>query len=177
MCSSDLTGISLIIVGAILGAYGDNLPAHKAAGWTGIAFIYIYDVNFSYSFAPIGWVLPSEIFSLGNRSKAMALTTSTTWMCNFIIGLVTPDMLETIKWGTYIFFAAFSMVALAFTYFFVPETKGKSLEDMDEIFGDTAAQEEKARLFTIAADLGLAAPVAATEDKVEQIERENREFA
>jgi sugar porter (SP) family MFS transporter len=171
------TGISLVIVGAILAAYGDTLPSHKAAGWTGIAFIYIYDVNFSYSFAPIGWVLPSEIFSLGNRSKAMALTTSTTWMCNFIIGLVTPDMLETIKWGTYIFFAAFSLIALAFTYFFVPETKGKSLEDMDEVFGDAAAHEEKARLFNIAADLGLAAPVAGPDDKMEQIERENREYA
>ncbi|PNH45321.1 hypothetical protein VD0004_g2529 [Verticillium dahliae] len=70
------------------------------AGWAGIAFIYIYDMNFSYSFAPIGWVLPSEIFNLGNRSKAMAITTSATWMSIFVIGLVTPDMLETIGYGT-----------------------------------------------------------------------------
>ncbi|KAF3343477.1 hypothetical protein VdG2_08271 [Verticillium dahliae VDG2] len=70
------------------------------AGWAGIAFIYIYDINFSYSFAPIGWVLPSEIFNLGNRSKAMAITTSATWMSIFVIGLVTPDMLETIGYGT-----------------------------------------------------------------------------
>jgi len=96
------TCISLVIVGAIIGAYGDNLPAHKVAGWVGIAFIYIYDVNFSYSFskhyppsfcrlieldfngniAPIGWVLPSEIFNLSIRSKAISITTSTTWMCN-----------------------------------------------------------------------------------------------
>lgn len=153
------TFISLVIVGAILGTYGDNISAHPAAGWTGIAFIYIYDINFSYSFAPIGWVLPSEIFNLGNRSKAIAITTSTTWMCNFIIGLVTPDMLETIKWGTYIFFAAFALIAFIFTYFFIPETKGKSLEDMDEIFGDTAAHEEKQRLFAIAASLGLTAEI------------------
>lgn len=153
------TFISLLIVGAILGKYGDGISAYPAAGWTGIAFIYIYDINFSYSFAPIGWVLPSEIFNLGNRSKAMAITTSTTWMCNFIIGLVTPDMLETIKWGTYIFFAAFAFIAFFFTYFFIPETKGKSLEDMDEIFGDTAAHEEKQRLFNIAASLGLTAEV------------------
>ena len=57
------TCISLVIVGAIIGAYGATLPDHKAAAWTGIAFIYIYDVNFSYSFAPIGWVLPSEILT------------------------------------------------------------------------------------------------------------------
>lgn len=44
------TCISLVIVGAIVGAYGDTLSSHKTAGWVGIAFIYIYDVNFSYSF-------------------------------------------------------------------------------------------------------------------------------
>jgi len=42
-----------------------------------------------------------------------------------IIGLVTPDMLKAITWGTYIFFAAFSLIALGFTYFLVPETRGK----------------------------------------------------
>lgn len=149
------TFISLVIVGGIIGGYGSSLPSHPAAGWVGIGFIYIYDVNFSYSFAPIGWVLPSEIFNLGNRSKAMAITTSTTWMCNFVIGLVTPAMLEKIGWGTYIFFAAFCLLALVFTYFFVPETIGKSLEDMDVVFGDTAAREEKTRLFEIAASVGL----------------------
>ncbi|KAI5460216.1 general substrate transporter [Mariannaea sp. PMI_226] len=151
------TCISLAIVGGIVGGYGSSLVSHKSAGWAGIAFIYIYDINFSYSFAPIGWVLPSEIFNLGNRSKAMALTTSSTWMCNFIIGLVTPDMLETLQWGTYIFFAAFCLLALVFTYFFVPETRGKTLEDMDVVFGDTAAHEEKARLAEIAASVGLTA--------------------
>jgi MFS family permease len=92
------TCISLVIVGGILGGYGSALTHNKAAGWTAIAFIYIYDVNFSYSFgmsssnfleklrlmctAPIGWVLPSEIFNLSIRSKAISITTSATWMCN-----------------------------------------------------------------------------------------------
>ncbi|KAL4902105.1 hypothetical protein BDW74DRAFT_67082 [Aspergillus multicolor] len=153
MAGATGTCISLVIVGAIVGAYGTSLVDHKAAGWAGIAFIYIYDVNFSYSFAPIGWVLPSEIFNLSIRSKAISITTSATWMCNFIIGLVTPDMLETISWGTYIFFAAFCLLALAFTFFFIPETRGKTLEDMDLIFGDTAAHEEKTRIKRIEAEL------------------------
>lgn len=145
--------ISLMIVGGIIAGYGGNLAASKAAGWTGIAFIYIYDINFSYSFAPIGWVLPSEIFNLGSRSKAMSITTSCTWLSNFCIGLVTPDMLASIKSGTYFFFAAFCLMALFFTYFFVPETKGKSLEDMDVIFGDRQAHIEKQHLIRIAQGL------------------------
>ncbi|EPE25149.1 MFS general substrate transporter [Glarea lozoyensis ATCC 20868] len=147
------TFISLVIVGAIIGAYGSSLADNKVDGWVAVAFIYIYDVNFSYSFAPIGWVLPSEIFNLTIRSKAISITTSTTWMCNFIIGLVTPDMLAKITWGTYIFFAAFCLIAFAFTYFFVPETCAQTLEDMDLVFGDTAAHEEKERLRQIEVQL------------------------
>lgn len=173
MCGAAGTFVSLVIVGGIVGGYGASLVSNKAAGWAGIAFIYIYDVNFSFSFAPIGWVLPSEIFNLGNRSKAMAITTSATWMCNFIIGLVTPDMLEKLGWGTYIFFAAFCLLALGFTYFFVPETRGKSLEDMDMVFGDTAAHEEKARLAEIAAAMGLTEPLPV--DKVDYVRAEHNE--
>ncbi|PNY23877.1 D-xylose-proton symporter [Tolypocladium capitatum] len=147
MCGALGMFVSLVIVGTIVGAYGPDLRSHRSAAWAGIAFIFIYDVNFSYSFGPVGWLLPSEIFNVGNRSKAVAITTSTAWMSNFVIGLVTPDMLEAIGWGTYIFFAAFCLMALAFTYFFVPETKGRSLEDMDVAFGDMAACEEKMRLF------------------------------
>jgi sugar porter (SP) family MFS transporter len=159
------TFISLIIVGGVIGRYGETIKDHPAAGWTGIAFVYIYDVNFSYSWAPIGWVLPSEIYNLGNRSKAMSLTTSSTWMCNFIIGLVTPDMMESIGYGTYLFFAAFAAIAFAFTWFVIPETRGKSLEEMDAVFGDTTAHEEKTRLFNIAASLGLEEAQAAADDE------------
>ncbi|KAJ5220065.1 hypothetical protein N7468_009269 [Penicillium chermesinum] len=153
MAGATGTCISSSLWGGILGGYGDSLINNKSAGWAGIAFIYIYDINFSYSFAPIGWVLPSEIFNLSIRSKAVSITTSATWMCNFIIGLVTPDMLETISWGTYIFFAAFCLIALAFTFFVIPETRGKTLEDMDLIFGDTAAHEEKKHIKNIEAQL------------------------
>lgn len=83
-------------------------------------------------------------------------------------------MLATISWGTYIFFAAFCLLALAFTFFCIPETRGKvcftysslskplvhqytdtiqTLEDMDLIFGDTAAHEEKERIKHIEAEL------------------------
>lgn len=100
MAGATGTCISLVIVGGLLGGYGSSLAANKSAGWCAIAFIYIYDINFSYSFgkhyvlggvilraddsiqAPIGWVLPSEIFNLSIRSKAISITTSATWMCN-----------------------------------------------------------------------------------------------
>lgn len=52
------TCISLAIVGGIIGGYGSDLVNHKSAGWAGIAFIYIYDINFSYSFGRFPPPLP-----------------------------------------------------------------------------------------------------------------------
>ncbi|KAF7968129.1 hypothetical protein HWV62_31799 [Athelia sp. TMB] len=147
---------SLVIVGTLIAAFGSNWPAHPVAGHVAIAFVYIYDVNFSYSWAPIGWVLPSEIFPLALRSTGISITTSCTWMSNFIIGLVSPIMLTTLAHGgTYFFFAGFSVLAFFTTVFFIPETKGRTLEEMDVAFGDSSTDKEKQRMADICRELGL----------------------
>lgn len=64
------TCISLVIVGGIIGAYGANLMSHESAGWAGIAFIYIYDINFSYSF---GKPLPSSFPVITDSTSAHRL--------------------------------------------------------------------------------------------------------
>ena len=74
-------------------------------------------------------------------------------------------MIETISYGTYLFFAAFALIAFAFTWFAVLETKGKPLEEMDTVFGDTTAHEEKIRMYTIAPSLGLEEAEAAADDE------------
>lgn len=62
MCGATGTCISLVVVGGIIGAYGSELINHKAAGWAGIAFIYIYCINFAYSFGKFfyPWESPRE---------------------------------------------------------------------------------------------------------------------
>ena len=57
--------------------------------------------------------------------------------------VIVPPMLESAGWGTYLFFACFCFFAVLWAYFLVPETKGKTLEEMDEVFGDGSAREEK----------------------------------
>jgi MFS family permease len=66
MAGATGTCISLVIVGGILGGYGSSLMDHKSAGWAGIAFIYIYDINFSYSFGKCSY----------SRCLALDLTTN-----------------------------------------------------------------------------------------------------
>ncbi|KAF8552187.1 D-xylose-proton symporter [Imleria badia] len=150
--------ISLVIVGSLIAAFGNDWPNHATAGHVAIAFVFLYDVNFSYSWAPIGWVLPSEIFPLHLRSTGISITTSATWMSNFVIGLVSPKMLTQIPYGgTYFFFAGFAVLAFLTTLLFYPETKGRTLEEMDAAFGDNASDKEREHMERICRELELPA--------------------
>jgi hypothetical protein len=77
-------------------------------------------------------------------------------MNNFIIGQITPDLLQHLRWGTYILFGMLSFGGAAFIYFFFPETKGLSLEEMDVLFGSAGvAAADTERMREIAREIGL----------------------
>ncbi|KAG2229946.1 general substrate transporter [Thamnidium elegans] len=144
MVASVIMAICMVVVAIITALFQDDWENHTAEGWVSVAFIYIFIACFATAWGPIGWVLCAEIFPLRCRAKAMSVTTSANWMCNFIIGLIVPVMLENITYGTYIFFACFLVLSFFFVWLFVPETKGRSLEEMDEIFGGHAAIHDAA---------------------------------
>lgn len=75
----------------------------------------------------------------------MALSTCSNWLNNFIIGLITPPLVQNTGYGAYIFFAVFCLLSGVWTFFCVPETKGRSLEDMDHIFKDNSSEAEQSR--------------------------------
>lgn len=56
----------------------------------------------------------------------MALSTCSNWSTNFIIGLITPPLVQDTGYGAYVFFAVFCLLSLVWTYVFVPETKGRT---------------------------------------------------
>lgn len=65
-------------------------------------------------------------------------------------GLITPPLVQNTGFGAYVFFAAFCFLSFGWTFYFVPETNGKTLEQMDEVFRDysnTEEMERKSRLF------------------------------
>lgn len=75
---------------------------------------------------------------------------------NFIVGQVTPDMLTSMTYGTYIFFGLITFMGAAFIWFLVPETKQLSLEEMDIIFGSIGtAQADAERMREINKEVGL----------------------
>lgn len=77
---------------------------------------------------------PAEIVGLEIRAPANALSTSSNWIFNFVVVMVTGPSFNNISWGTYIVFAALNAFIIPVVYFFFPETAGRSLEDMDVVF-------------------------------------------
>ncbi|KAG5362796.1 Low-affinity glucose transporter HXT3 [Yarrowia sp. B02] len=114
---------------------GDTtLPASKIVGDAMILLTCIFIVAFATTWAPIAFVVVSETFPLRMRSKGMAVATGGNWMFNFLVSFLTPFITSAIgfKYG-YVFTACLGC-AILFVFFFIPETKGLSLEDVDELY-------------------------------------------
>ncbi|TFK99577.1 general substrate transporter [Pterulicium gracile] len=124
------------IVALLAGLYQDDWESHAAAGWVAVVFVWIFAVGFGYSWGPCAWIVIAEIWPLSIRGKGLSIAASSNWMNNFIVGQVTPTMLEHLTYGTNIFFGAFSLLGGLFVWFLMPETKLLTLEEMDEVFGD-----------------------------------------
>lgn len=117
--------ISLLIIG-VLFALGIT-----TGSWI-LIFILTFISCFAFSFGPVCWVVIGEIFPNAIRGKAMALATLSLWIGNFLVGQLTPLMLESLgsSW-TFWVFALCCSPALWLTFKLIPETKGRSLESIE----------------------------------------------
>ncbi|KIW24678.1 uncharacterized protein PV07_10380 [Cladophialophora immunda] len=149
-----MMGVPHCIMAGLVAKFNDSWPEHKAIGWFGVAVFYFYMFSYGLTYGPVGWTLPSEVYPNARRSRGVGLATSVNWIANFIIGVCVPPMIQGIGYGTYVFFAAFCGLALLFAYFLVPETAGKTLEQMDEVFHDNSGAEELRIKAEILARLG-----------------------
>jgi MFS family permease len=68
------------IVAGIIGSYQGEFLTHRAAGWTGIVFVWIFVINFAYSWGPVAWIVTSEVFPLSMRAKGVSIGGSSNWV-------------------------------------------------------------------------------------------------
>ena len=146
-------GICHAIIAILFGINQHQWATHKAAGWAAVTMVWLFVVNFGYSWGPCGWVIISEVWPLSNRAYGIALGASSNWMSNFIVGQITPIMLQKITYGTFIFFGLLTFGGGAFVWLFVPETKRLTLEEMDVLFGSKGVAE--AVSLAVSADASL----------------------
>ena len=126
-----LTGVMLSLFAlsgsfALADVLGENLK------WLAVGSLITYIICFAMSLGPIGWILVSEVFPLKIRGIAMSICTVSNFAFNFFVVASFPILLHRIggAW-TFAIFGIVSIICIIFVYFFVPETKGISLEQIE----------------------------------------------
>lgn len=122
--------LSMVLIFACLIPLGGHGPSAKGAG----VGLFTYIAFFGATWLPLPWLYPAEINPLRTRGRANAVSTCSNWLFNFLIVMVTPVMISSIHWGTYLFFAVVNACFIPVIYWFYPETKKRSLEEIDLIF-------------------------------------------
>lgn len=128
-----LGGMTKIIADQNQGKIGASADV-GVPGYVAIIMVYLFAVGFEFSWGPITWIVCSEIYPTRIRAICLSIATAFNWASNAIIGKVTPIMLTNIGWRTYFIFGSFAILMGLFVFFFLPETRGVSLEEIDNVF-------------------------------------------
>ena len=128
----------LLLIGSVGMAMGmfaiAMLSWFEVIGIATLIFIIIYTASFMMSWGPVTWVLISEIFPNKIRGKAVAVAVMAQWAANYLISSSYPAMMELSGAFTYGFYGTMSILSFIFVWKMVPETKGKTLEEIEEIW-------------------------------------------
>ncbi|KAH3943387.1 hypothetical protein HBI56_110270 [Parastagonospora nodorum] len=147
LTGSFLMAVWLFTVGALQASYGNPNPdkADKDISWVVpkehsavskgiVACSYLFVATFATTWGPTSWAYPSEIFPAKVRAKAVSLATASNWTWNCILAFAVPPLLWSINWKMYMIFGTFNAVAFIHMFLTAPETKGRTLEEMDIVF-------------------------------------------
>ncbi|KAK5124196.1 hypothetical protein LTR85_001899 [Meristemomyces frigidus] len=125
-----------IVAGVGTGAGTTDLVAQKAL----IAFVCIYIFFFACSWGPCAWVVTGEIFPLKVRAKSLSMTTASNWLLNWAIAYATPYMVDSgpgnanLQAKVFFIWGGFCFICIFFVWAMIYETKGLSLEQVDELY-------------------------------------------
>jgi sugar porter (SP) family MFS transporter len=127
-----LTGTAVLLVAlVVLGVYFSSSTLQDQYGWLALGGLILFIAGFAIGLGPVFWLMISEIFPVGVRSKAMATATIVNWGANF---LVAQTFLSLSGWitrqGVFFLYAALAVLSIVYFAKQVPETRGRSLEDI-----------------------------------------------
>jgi sugar porter (SP) family MFS transporter len=122
--------VGMIVVALTFAIGGSHL--HGGTAYIAIAGLLLYTGSFAIGLGPVFWLLISEIYPVKIRGQAMSVATMANWGANFVVTVSFLTLLSAIgNAGTFFLFAGLSIVALAYFQRQVPETKNRSLQDIE----------------------------------------------
>ncbi|MCJ1396068.1 hypothetical protein MMC18_008956 [Xylographa bjoerkii] len=124
---------SMFLIGGLYA--GNAVHANSGAGrWVVIATIYIFAVIYCISWAVGIKIYAAEIQPQRTRASATSLAHGSNWASNFVVALVTPMLLAKTSYGAYFLFGGCTFITALVCALFMPETRGKSLDEIEEAF-------------------------------------------
>lgn len=123
-----LMTVSLVVLGVSF------LLSGKAAGWLSLGAVLLYRVAFSLSLGPLPYIITAEIFPNSYRASGVSLCWAMNWISNFVVSLTFLPLAEvTTIPGTFFMYAAVCIFAIWFVHHQVPETTGRTLEELEHL--------------------------------------------
>lgn len=134
--SSCICSICFWYIGGYLKVNDPTQPGVDAGpgGTAAIAMMYIWIASFILAWSGGPFIVGSEIFDQNIRSFVQSINAAVSWVPIFIMSRWTTNMIRTMHYGIYFFFASLAVLSIVFVFFCIPETKGIALEDMDRLF-------------------------------------------
>lgn len=124
---------SCMLMLAILFSFEGTSQA-KPTATAAVAFFFLFMLIFGASTNCIPWPYGPELLPLHARTKGQSIGVSANWLWNFFVAMITPILLEKLRWKTYLIFMCLNFSFIPLIYFFYPETANLTLEEIDGLF-------------------------------------------
>jgi len=138
-------GTALCMVSlAALGIFFGSSSLKDSSGWIALVALMVYIAGFAAGLGPVFWLMISEIFPLRVRPPAMSASTVGNWGANFVVSFTFLSLVSAAgRSGTFWIYAAIALFSTVYFFLKVPETKGRTLEEIEEELGAHGAHKPR----------------------------------
>ncbi|KAL0811515.1 hypothetical protein ABMA28_009906 [Loxostege sticticalis] len=128
-----IMGLCLVILGVYFKLQEGGVDV-SMVGWLPLVCLVLFIISFSMGFGPIPWMMMAELFTVEYRGTASGLSVIINWFLVFVVTLCFPLMKEAIGiYSCFWFFACLMLICIFFVFFLIPETKGKTISQIQAI--------------------------------------------